>query len=47
VTDAVGMVWRTSDIYESVVVVTIHGMSLLALLALLRIAQRHSNATAA
>jgi putative membrane protein len=42
VTDAVGMVWRTGDIYETGVVVTIYGMSLLALLALLRIAQRQS-----
>lgn len=42
VTDAVGMAWRTGDIYETGVVVTIYGMSLLALLALLRIAQRQS-----
>ena len=47
VTDAVGMVWRTSDIYETGVVVTIYGMSLLALLALLRIAQRQSRPAAA
>jgi uncharacterized membrane protein len=46
VTDAVGVTWRTGDIYETVVLVTIYGMSLLALLALLRLAQRHSTPAA-
>jgi putative membrane protein len=45
VTDAAGVVWRTADIYESSVLVTVYGMFFLALLALLRIAQRRSAAT--
>jgi putative membrane protein len=42
VTDAAGVVWRTADIYETSVLLTIYGMLFLALLALLRIAQRRT-----
>jgi putative membrane protein len=42
VTDATGHIWRTGDIYESSILFTLYGMLFLALLALLRIAQRHS-----
>jgi uncharacterized membrane protein len=46
VTDAAGVTWRTADIYETSVLLTVYGMSFLALLALLRIAQRRTTATA-
>ena len=46
VTDAVGTTWRTSDIYETSVLLTVYGMFLIALLALLRIAQRRTTAAA-
>jgi uncharacterized membrane protein len=46
VTDAVGVTWGTGDIYETSVLVTIYGMVLIALLALLRIAQQRSTASA-
>jgi uncharacterized membrane protein len=42
VTDAVGATWRTGDIYETSVLLTVYGMVFIALLALLRIAQRHT-----
>jgi uncharacterized membrane protein len=42
VTDAAGISWRTGDIYETSVLVTIYGMLFIALLALLRIAQQHT-----
>jgi putative membrane protein len=47
VTDAVGATWRTGDIYESSVLLTVYGMLFIALLALLRIAQRRTTAAAA
>jgi len=40
VTDAAGATWRTADIYETSVLLTVYGMVFLSLLALLRIAQR-------
>jgi Carotenoid biosynthesis protein len=40
VTDATGMTWRTWDIYEISVLVTIYGMIFIAALALLRIAEQ-------
>jgi putative membrane protein len=46
VTDAVGMTWRTADIYETSVLLTVYGMFFIALLALLRIAQRRTTAAA-
>ena len=46
VTDAVGATWRTGDIYETSVLLTIYGMCFIALLALLRIAQRRTIASA-
>jgi Carotenoid biosynthesis protein len=46
VTDAVGAPWRTADIYESSVPLTVYGMFFIALLALLRIAQRRTTAAA-
>jgi Carotenoid biosynthesis protein len=42
VTDATGMTWRTWDIYETSVLVTIYGMIFIAALALLRTEQRIS-----
>ena len=42
VTDATGHTWQTSDIYETSILLAVYGMLFLALLALLRIAQRHS-----
>lgn len=42
VTDAAGRTWQTGDIYETSVLLTVYGMLFLALLALLRIAQRRS-----
>jgi putative membrane protein len=42
VTDAAGTVWQTGDIYETQVLLTVYGMLFLALLALLRIAQRRA-----
>jgi putative membrane protein len=44
VTDAAGVVWRTADIYETSALLTVYGMFFLALLALLRIAQRRTTA---
>jgi uncharacterized membrane protein len=41
-TDAVGITWRTGDIYETSVLVTIYGMLFITLLALLRIAQQRT-----
>jgi len=46
VTDAVGATWRTGDIYETSVLLTVYGMVFIALLALLRIAQRHTQTRA-
>jgi putative membrane protein len=46
VTDAVGATWRTGDIYETSVLVTVYGMFFFALLALLRIAQRRTTTPA-
>jgi uncharacterized membrane protein len=46
VVDAVGMTWRTADIYETSALVTIYGMFFIAALALLRIAQQHAAAPA-
>jgi uncharacterized membrane protein len=46
VTDAVGVTWQTGDIYETSVLLTVYGMGFIALLALLRIAQRRTTATA-
>jgi hypothetical protein len=46
VTDAVGATWRTGAIYETSVLLTVYGMFFIALLALLRIAQRRTTATA-
>jgi uncharacterized membrane protein len=40
VTDAAGAIWRTADIYETSVLLTVYGMVFLSLLALLRLAQR-------
>jgi putative membrane protein len=42
VTDAVGNTWRTGDIYETSVLMTVYGMTFIALLALLRLAQRRT-----
>ncbi|HVW44915.1 MAG TPA: carotenoid biosynthesis protein [Amycolatopsis sp.] len=42
VTDATGATWHTADIHETSVLLAVYGMFFLALLALLRIAQRHS-----
>jgi uncharacterized membrane protein len=42
VTDATGATWRTADIYETSALLAIYGMVFIALLALLRIAQRHT-----
>jgi putative membrane protein len=47
VTDATGATWDTADIYETSVLLTIYGMVFIALLALLRIAQRHTTAASA
>lgn len=41
VTDATGAVWNTADIYETSALVTVYGMFFFALMALLRIAERH------
>ena len=46
VTDAAGATWRTGDIYETSVLVTIYGMLFIAALALLRIAQRRTSPAA-
>jgi putative membrane protein len=46
VTDATGATWHTADIYETSVLVTVYGMLFIALLALLRIAQRHTTPAA-
>ena len=45
VTDAVGATWRTGDIYETSALVTVYGMLFIAVLALLRIAQRRTTAS--
>jgi uncharacterized membrane protein len=42
VTDAAGHTWHTGDIYESSVLLAVYGMGFIALLALLRIAQRRT-----
>jgi uncharacterized membrane protein len=42
VTDATGQAWRTADIYETSVLLAVYGMVFMALLALLRIAQRRT-----
>ena len=42
VTDAVGATWCTGDIHETSVLLTVYGMFFIALLALLRIAQRRT-----
>jgi len=42
VTDATGQTWQTADIYETSVLATVYGMVFIALLALLRITQRHT-----
>jgi uncharacterized membrane protein len=47
VTDATGATWHTADIYETSVLVTVYGMFFIALLALLRIAHRHTTPAAA
>jgi uncharacterized membrane protein len=44
VTDATGTTWHTGDIYETSVLLTVYGMFFIALLALLRIAQRRTTA---
>jgi len=41
VTDAAGMSWRTADLYETSALLAVYGMVFFALLAMLRIAQRH------
>jgi uncharacterized membrane protein len=46
VTDAAGATWRTGDIYETSVLLTVYGMFFIALLALLHIAQRRTTAAA-
>ena len=43
VTDATGATWRTADIYEASALLAVYGMAFIALLALLRIAQRHTS----
>ncbi|MDX6260043.1 MAG: hypothetical protein QOH84_1731 [Kribbellaceae bacterium] len=40
VTDATGATWQTADIYETSALLAVYGMGFLALLSLLRIAQR-------
>ena len=47
VTDAAGATWRTGDIYETSVLLTVYGMCFIALLALLRIAQERTTTAAA
>jgi uncharacterized membrane protein len=47
VTDATGAVWRTADIYETSVLLTVYGMLFMTLLAVLRLAQRHTSQPAA
>ena len=42
VNDAVGATRRTGDIYETSVLLTVYGMLFISLIALLRIAQRHT-----
>jgi putative membrane protein len=42
VTDATGHTWQTADIYETSVLLAIYGMVFIAVLALLRIAQRRT-----
>jgi len=42
VTDATGRTWQTADLYETSVLLAVYGMVFIALLALLRIAQRHA-----
>jgi uncharacterized membrane protein len=46
VVDAVGMTWRTADIYETSALVTVYGMLFIAALAILRIAQQRTAAPA-
>jgi uncharacterized membrane protein len=45
VTDATGATWRTADIYETSILLTVYGMLFMAILALLRIAQRRLTTT--
>ncbi|MCU1685728.1 MAG: hypothetical protein JWQ81_6467, partial [Amycolatopsis sp.] len=47
VTDAAGKTWHTADIYETSALLTVYGMLFIALLALLRIAQRRHDGSAA
>jgi putative membrane protein len=47
VTDATGRRWQTGDIYETSALLTVYGMLFLAVLALLRLAQRHTERTTA
>jgi putative membrane protein len=47
VTDAAGAIWRSGDIYETSALLTVYGMFFLALLALLRIAQRRTTSNGA
>jgi len=42
VTDAAGQTWRTADLYETSALLAVYGMVFIAILALLRIAQRHT-----
>jgi putative membrane protein len=46
VTDAAGTTWQTGDIYETSVLLAVYGMVFIAALALLRIAQQRTKATA-
>jgi len=46
VTDAIGNVWKTADIYETSALVTVYGMFFVTLLAVLRIAQQRAAAPA-
>jgi putative membrane protein len=45
VTDALGHVWRTGDIYETSALITIYGLVFISALAFLRIAQRRTAPT--
>lgn len=44
VTDPSGTTWQTGDIYETSILIAVYGMLFLALLAALRLAQRHLDA---
>jgi uncharacterized membrane protein len=43
VTDAAGRAWHSADIYETSALLAVYGMGFIALLALLRIIQRHQD----